>query len=104
MFNGSDNFSNITAINATFACIWRGTSRQWLNINAFGLVPPLLTILCNALNLVVFQAWHKKAPYVLFHILLAVSSLLYGVFTILVPIGRLIRPRQPLQWMQASIV
>ncbi|OQV13720.1 hypothetical protein BV898_12036 [Hypsibius exemplaris] len=97
------NFTNITAVNSNLSstiCKWPGTSHQWFHINALGLSPPLLTVLCDVLNLIVFRAWQKKEPYVLFHILLAVSSLLYGGLTALIPLGRILRPARPIQWLQ----
>ncbi|OQV11469.1 hypothetical protein BV898_14263 [Hypsibius exemplaris] len=97
------NLTNITAVNSNLSstiCKWPGTSHQWFHINALGLSPPLLTVLCNVLNLIVFRAWQKKEPYVLFHILLAVSSLLYGGLTALIPLGRILQPARPIQWLQ----
>ncbi|OQV15342.1 hypothetical protein BV898_10448 [Hypsibius exemplaris] len=91
MLNGTQdvNFTR-NALNTTIlACIWHGTERQWFIINALGLSPGLMTVLCNTINLLVFYAWHRKEPYVLFHILLAVSSLMYGAMTAFVPLGRL---------------
>ncbi|OWA55480.1 hypothetical protein BV898_19867, partial [Hypsibius exemplaris] len=96
----STNSTNLTDYSTLGNCKWTGPPRQWFILNAIGLMPPLLTILCNACNLVVFRAWHKKEPYVLFHVHLAFSSLMYGGVTVLAPLGRLIRPRLPIQWMQ----
>jgi len=87
--NSTDSGNISTKIFITTNCTLSANAAFSLNV-----VPILLLsvmIVAQLFNLIVFHFWRQKEPYILLHVSLAVSSLLYGFISFATPATRIFK-------------